>query len=65
MVPQKGADGELYFTFPMADKKLPGIAAEDIGKIAYRIFKAGDKHKKKSVGIAGEHLTGDQMATTF
>jgi uncharacterized protein YbjT (DUF2867 family) len=65
MAPQKGADGELYLTFPMADKKLPGIAAEDIGKSAYGIFKAGDKYKNKSVGIAGEHLTGDQMATTF
>ncbi len=65
MAPQKGADGELYLTFPMADKKLPGIAAEDIGKSAYGIFKAGDKYKNKSVGIAGEHLTGDQMANTF
>ncbi|MCY2688617.1 NmrA/HSCARG family protein [Salinimicrobium sp. TH3] len=65
MAPQKGADGELYLTFPMADKKLPGIAAEDIGKSAYGIFKAGDKYMNKSVGIAGEHLTGDQMATTF
>lgn len=65
MGPQKGEDGELYITFPMADKKLPGIAAEDIGKSAYGIFKAGDKYKNKSVGIAGEHLTGEQMATTF
>ena len=65
MGPQKGEDGELYITFPMADKKLPGIAAEDIGKSAYGIFKAGDKFKNQSVGIAGEHLTGDQMAETF
>ncbi|MHA6278560.1 NmrA/HSCARG family protein [Salinimicrobium sp. CAU 1759] len=65
MGPQKGEDGELYITFPMADKKLPGIAAEDIGKSAYGIFKAGDKYQNKSVGIAGEHLTGEQMAETF
>jgi uncharacterized protein YbjT (DUF2867 family) len=65
MSPQKGQDGELSITFPMGNKKLPGIAAEDIGKSAYGIFKAGDKYKNKSVGIAGEHLTGQQMADAF
>lgn len=65
MAPQKGPDGELSITFPMDNKKLPGIAAEDIGKSAYGIFKAGDKLKNKSVGIAGEHLTGQQMADVF
>jgi uncharacterized protein YbjT (DUF2867 family) len=65
MGPQKGEDGELYITFPMADKKLPGIAAEDIGKSALGIFKAGEKYQNKKVGIAGEHLTGEQMAETF
>ena len=63
--PQKGEDGKLYLTFPMDDKKLPGIAAEDIGKCAYGIFKDGKKYIGKSVGIAGEHLTGTQMAETL
>jgi uncharacterized protein YbjT (DUF2867 family) len=62
MGPQKGPDGRLAFTLPMADKKLPGIAAEDIGRCAYGIFQAGNKHIGKTVGIAGEHLTGAQMA---
>ena len=31
MGPKKGADGKLAFTLPMGDKKLPGIAASDIG----------------------------------
>ena len=35
MGPKKGADGKLAFTLPMGDKKLPGIAAEDIGRCAY------------------------------
>lgn len=65
MAPQKGEDGELAITFPMDDKKLPGMAAEDIGKSAYGIFKAGDSFKGKTVGIAGEHLTGEEMAETF
>lgn len=63
--PQKGPDGRLAITFPMGDKKLPGIAAEDIGKCAYGIFKKGGEFIGKTVGIAGEHLTGAQMAAAF
>ena len=62
MGPKKGPDGKLAFTIPMGDKKLPGIAAEDIGKCAYGIFKKGSEYIGKSVGISGEHLTGKQMA---
>ena len=65
MGPKKGADGKLAITFPMDDKKLPGIAAEDIGKCAYGIFKRGREFIGKTVGIAGEHLTGAQMAAAF
>jgi len=60
--PKPGPDGELVFTLPMADKKLPGIAAEDIGRCAYGVFKRGAELVGKTVGIAGEHLTGAQMA---
>jgi len=60
--PQRGPDGVLAITFPMDDKKLPGIAVEDIGKCAYAIFKRGRELIGKTVGIAGEHLTGREMA---
>jgi uncharacterized protein YbjT (DUF2867 family) len=62
MGPKRGDDGKLSFVLPMDDKKLPGIAAEDIGKCAYGIFKARARYVKKTVGIAGEHLTGQEMA---
>ena len=65
MGPQKGPDGRLAVTFPMGDKKLPGIAAEDIGACAYGILKRGPEFIGKKVGIAGEHLTGAQMAAAF
>ncbi len=65
MGPKKGPDGKLAITFPMDDKKLPGIAAEDIGKCAYGIFKRGKEFIGKKVGIAGEHLTGAEMATAL
>ena len=62
MEPQRGEDGTLAFALPMGDKKLPGIAAEDIGKCVFGIFKAGNEFIGKTVGIAGEHLTGAEMA---
>ncbi|MBI4574526.1 MAG: NmrA/HSCARG family protein [candidate division NC10 bacterium] len=65
MGPTKGPDGKLAFTLPMGDKKLPGIAAEDIGRCAYGIFKKGREFIGKTVGIAGEHLTGAEMAATL
>jgi uncharacterized protein YbjT (DUF2867 family) len=65
MGPKRGPDGKLGITLPMGDKKLPGIAAEDIGKCAYGIFKKGRDFIGKTVGIAGEHLTGAQMAEAF
>ncbi|MBI3812310.1 MAG: NmrA/HSCARG family protein [Nitrospirae bacterium] len=65
MGPKKGADGKLALTLPMGDKKLPGIAAEDIGKCALGIFKKGRDFIGKTVGIAGEHPTGAQMAAAF
>src|SRR5665213_2445784 len=38
---------------------------EDIGKCAYAIFKAGAEYIGKTVGIAGEHLTGAEIAVAF
>ncbi len=65
MGPKKGPDGMLAYTMPMDDKKLPGIAAEDIGKSAYAIFKRGREFIGKTVGIAGEHLSGGEMASAL
>ncbi len=63
--PRKGPDGKLALTYPMGDKKLPGISSEDIGKCAYGIFKRGRELIGKTVGVAGEHLTGGQMASAL
>ena len=60
--PKKGADGTYGWVLPMGRKRLAGIAAEDIGKVALGIFKAGPKYVGKTIGIAGEFLTLDQMA---
>jgi uncharacterized protein YbjT (DUF2867 family) len=49
----------------MGDKKLPGIAAEDIGKCAYGIFKNPKEFINTTVAISGGNLTGAQMAAEF
>ncbi|HEY1952634.1 MAG TPA: NmrA/HSCARG family protein [Gemmatimonadaceae bacterium] len=65
MGPKKGADGKLAITLPMGTKKLASIAAEDIGKAAYAIFEKGDEMIGKTLGIAGGHLSGAQMAKSL
>jgi uncharacterized protein YbjT (DUF2867 family) len=60
--PTKGPDGVYAWAFPMDDKRLAGIASEDIGRIAYAIFKGGQTYIGKRVGIASEFLTMGQMS---
>ena len=61
--PQPGPDGVLTVAMPLGDALLPGIAAEDIGRCAYGVFRAGAEFLGKTVGIAGEHITGQRLAT--
>jgi len=65
MGPRRGEDGTLTFVLPMGEKRLAGIAAEDIGRAALGIFKAGPSTIGQRIGIAGEHLTGSQMVETL
>jgi uncharacterized protein YbjT (DUF2867 family) len=65
MGPKRGADGKLDFVLPMGDRKLPGIAAEDIGRCAHGIFRRGAEFIGRTVGIAGQHLTGAEMAASL
>lgn len=65
MGPRRGEDGVLAITLPMGDAKLPGIAAEDIGRCAHGVFKAGYAYVGKTIGVAGEQLTGYEMAEAF
>ena len=65
MAPRRGPDGAYAIGMPMGNAKLPGIAAEDIGRCAFGIFKAGHPMAGRTVGVAGEHLTGAQMAAAL
>ena len=62
MGPRKGADGNLVLAMPLGGAKLPGIAAEDIGKCAYGIFRRGTGTARQRFGVAGDVLSGEQMA---
>lgn len=62
MGPKKGEDGKLKITLPIGDRKLAMISAEDIGKCAYGIFKGRQELVGKTVAIAGDHLSGGEMA---
>jgi uncharacterized protein YbjT (DUF2867 family) len=62
LAPKKDDKGVYSWTFPMGEAKLPGIAAEDIGKVAFGIFKAGPEYIGKTVGIAGESLSFQEMS---
>ncbi len=65
MGPKKGPDGKLTLSLPLGDKKMASIAAEDIGKCAYGIFKKGSEFINKTVGISGGILSGDEFAAAF
>jgi uncharacterized protein YbjT (DUF2867 family) len=65
MGPQRGEDGKLALNLPMGDRKLSGIAAEDIGRCAYGIFKENGDFVGKTVGIVGENLSGAEMAAAL
>jgi uncharacterized protein YbjT (DUF2867 family) len=59
--PKRNEDGALDFILPMGDKELAGVAAEDIGGVAYGILKRPELIGQ-TIGVAGEHLTGKQLA---
>jgi uncharacterized protein YbjT (DUF2867 family) len=60
---RRDKSGVLRLTMPMADKRLPGIAAEDIGRCAYGLLRAGSAYVGQTVGISGEHLTGAEIVS--
>jgi uncharacterized protein YbjT (DUF2867 family) len=65
MGPKRGEDGNLAIAFPMGNKKMAGIAADDIGKCAFGIFKQGKEMVGERIGIAGEHISFIHVAKSL
>lgn len=63
--PKKNDDGTYTWTLPMGEAKLAAISAQDIGKVAYGIFKGGEQYIGKRIGIAGGTLTVKEMSDTI
>ena len=63
--PRRTKDSELVLSLPMGERKLAGIGVEDIGRSALGILKRGDEFIGRTVGVAGEHLTGEEFAAAF
>ena len=66
MGPKPVGDGTYAFALPLgSNTKLPAIAVEDIGKVAHAIFRRGSPFLGRTVAIAGEQLTGPEMAAAL
>ena len=65
MGPRKGPDGNLVLALPLGGVKLPGIAAEDVGKCAHGVFRRGTSTVGQRIGIAGDVLSGPEMAAAI
>ncbi len=65
LAPARGADGRLVLALPMRDRRLSGIAVDDIGRIAYAILRRGTDLVGKTISVAGENLTGAEYAERF
>jgi len=60
--PQRGPGGGLLWPLPLGGARLCGIAAEDIGACVAALFVRGEAVVGARIGLAGEQLTGAQMA---
>ena len=62
---RKAAGGPLVLSLPMAGAKLSCIAVRDIGACAAGCFLDREGTVDKTLSIAGDHLTGDELASIF
>src|SRR5580765_645551 len=58
---RKSAGGDLVLAMPMADKKLPAIAVDDLGLCALGIYRQTCS-MGQTMGVAGEQLTCADIA---
>ncbi len=68
IAPQRvpGAANKLRISFPMGAARMPALAVGDIGRATLAILKAGpEAYAGKEVGLAGDRLTGADMAAAF
>jgi len=62
---RKDEHGELVLAMPLGDRKMPSIAVDDIGLCALGVFNQVCTTMGQTIGVAGAHLTGAEMAAAF
>jgi uncharacterized protein YbjT (DUF2867 family) len=65
MAPRRAEDGSLKLSLPMGESRISGIAAEDIGKAVVSVLKHPEATIGQTIGLGGEHLTGQEVAQAF
>jgi uncharacterized protein YbjT (DUF2867 family) len=65
MGPKPDETGLLTLSLPLGGVALPGIGSGDIGGCAFGVFQRGPGAAGQRFGIAGQSLTGSEMALEF
>ncbi|MEW9555266.1 NmrA/HSCARG family protein [Nonomuraea sp. NPDC050783] len=63
--PQRDPDGTLALHLPLGDAAVAGVASDDIGQAVLRVLRRPSETVGATVPVAGEHLTGEQMAAAL
>ncbi|MGW2640949.1 NmrA/HSCARG family protein [Streptomyces sp. NPDC001348] len=63
--PQRDPDGTLALHLPLGDAAVAGVASDDIGQVALRVLRQPSETIGATVPVAGDHLTGEQMAAAL
>jgi uncharacterized protein YbjT (DUF2867 family) len=61
---RKDPDDALILAMPMGDKRLPGIAVDDLGLCALGVYRQAC-NAGQTIGVAGGHLTCAEIAATL
>lgn len=63
--PTRDENGELVLRRAYADSTVALVSAKDIGLTAYAILRAGPRFIGRTIGLAGDHVTGAEIARMF
>ncbi|WP_432510742.1 NmrA/HSCARG family protein [Kineococcus sp. SYSU DK001] len=65
LAPQRDEDGTLALHLPVGTAPVAGVASDDIGRVALRVFQQPGTTIGATVPVVSDVLTGEQMAAAF
>jgi uncharacterized protein YbjT (DUF2867 family) len=63
--PQRDGDETLALHLPVGDAPVAGVASDDIGQVALRVFQQPSLTLGATIPVVSDVLTGEQMAAAF